>query len=284
MRQATRRRPADDDGDPGADGVAVGAAALQAEGERPAAFGPVVEVGQGLVVRQDQHVLTAVVVEVAHGQAATHARHLPRARRRRSETSVRRPSEPPSEKLRGHQVRVVGPEVVDVAVGRGQVEPAVVVGVEEGDAEAQQATAGDGQAARCGRVDEDAAAQVAVERRRLAVEVGDGQVDEPVAVEVPRGDPHAGLVDPRGIAGHAGGVADLLEPHPAEVAEQEIGRGVVGDEQVDPAVVVEVGGDHPEAAAVAVDDPGLGGDIHEPPPVIAEEAVGQGLGQRAGCS
>ena len=71
---------------------------------------------------------------------------------------------------------------------------------------------------------------------------------------------------------------DLLEAHPAEVAEQEVGRGVVGDEQVDPAVVVEVGGDHPEAAAVAVDDPGLGRHIDEPAPVVAEEVVGQGLG------
>ena len=64
-----------------------------------------------------------------------------------------------------------------------------------------------------------------------------------------------------------------------EVAEQEIGRGVVGDEEVQAAVLVEVGGDDPEAAAVAVDDPRARGDIHEPPPVVAEEAVGQGLGQ-----
>ena len=35
-----------------------------------------------------------------------------------------------------------------------------------------------------------------------------------------------------------------------------IGRHVVGHEQVDPPVVVEIGGDHAEAAAVAIDDPG----------------------------
>ena len=61
---------AGDDRDPRPDGVAVGAATLQAEGQRPAPFGPVVEVGQRLVMRQDQHVLPAVVVEIAHDQAA----------------------------------------------------------------------------------------------------------------------------------------------------------------------------------------------------------------------
>ena len=157
-----------------------------------------------------------------------------------------------------------------MAVGGGQVEPAVIVGVEQADPEAQQAPAGDRQADRRRRVGEGAAAQVAVERGRLAVEIGDGQVDEPVAVEVARGNPHAGLVAARSIAGHAGEVPDLLEAHPAVVAEQEVGRGVVGDEQVEPAVVVKVGGDHPEAAAVAVDDPGLGGHVDEPAAVVSE--------------
>jgi hypothetical protein len=59
-----------------------------------------------------------------------------------------------------------------VAVGGSQVEPAVVVGVEQAESEAQQATSGDGQPDRGGGVDEDAAAQVAVERGRLAIEVG----------------------------------------------------------------------------------------------------------------
>ena len=52
-------------------------------------------------------------------------------------------------------------------------------------------------------------------------------------------------------------MADLLEPEPAPVAEEVVGRHVVGDEEVDPAVVVEVGGDDAQAPAVAVDDPGL---------------------------
>ncbi len=147
------------------------------------------------------------------------------------------------QQLRGHQVRVVGTEVVDVAVGRGQVEPPVVVGVEEGDAESQQASAGGGQSDGGRVVGEQAPAEVLVERRRLAEEVGHGQVDAAVAVEVPGGDPHAGLVAARGVARHPREMPDLLEPHAAPVEEQIIGRQVVGDEQVDAPVLVEVRGD-----------------------------------------
>ena len=72
-------------------------------------------------------------------------------------------------------------------------------------------------------------------------------------------------------------MADLLEPEAAQVAEQEVRRAVVGDEEVDPAVVVEVGGDDAQPPAVAVDDPGLGGDVDEPAAVVAEDVIGQRL-------
>ena len=57
--------------------------------------------------------------------------------------------------------------------------------------------------------------QVAVERRRFAEEVGDGQVGPAVAVEVAAGDAHARLVASLGVARHAGQVADLLESQAA---------------------------------------------------------------------
>ena len=55
---------------------------------------------------------------------------------------------------------------------------------------------------------------------------------------------------PVGVAGHAGLEADLLEPEAAEVAEEIIGRAVVGDVEVDPTVVVEVGRDHAQPSPV----------------------------------
>ena len=112
----------------------------------------------------------------------------------RSPTSVRRPSVPPEEQLRGHRVGRLGPEVVDVAVGLDQVEPAVVVGVEEGDPEAEAGAGGGEQAEGAGPVVEDALAEVLVEGRPLVVEVGDDQVGAAVAVDVAAADPHPRLV------------------------------------------------------------------------------------------
>ena len=76
-------------------------------------------------------------------------------------------------------------------------------------------------------------------------------------------------------------MADLLEPEPAEVPPEEVGGLVVGDEEVDPPVVVEVGGEHPHAAAVGVDDPGLPGDLDEPAAVVAVERGRGGTGTAA---
>ena len=148
--------------------------------------------------------------------------------------------------------------VVDVAVGRDQVEPAVVVGVEEADPEAEDIATGRRQADGGRLVAEEALAEVAEEGGRLVVEVGDRQVEPAVAVEIAASDPHPRLVGARGVARDARGLPGLLEPESAQVAEQVIGSHVVGDEQVDPAVVVEVGGDDAQPAPVAIDDPRLG--------------------------
>ena len=62
---------------PGADAVAVGGGPFEAEGEEVAARGPVVEIGQGRVLGDDQEVEPAVVVEVADGQPAADAGDRP---------------------------------------------------------------------------------------------------------------------------------------------------------------------------------------------------------------
>ncbi len=108
--------------------------------------GLVVQIDQRLVLGQDDRVDPAVVVEVARGQAPTQMERARTDRRRgptrRSDASVRSARQ----QLDGHLPGEGGPVVADMAVGGDQVEPAVVVGVEEGDAEAQQRTRGRGQA------------------------------------------------------------------------------------------------------------------------------------------
>ena len=78
----------------------------------------------------------------------------------------------------------------------------------------------------------------------------------------------------RGVAGDAAGDADLLELHVAEVVPEVVGRRVIGDEQVDQAIFVDVGGDDAEAATVGVDDTGLGRHVDKPAAIVPEEMIG----------
>ena len=96
-----------------------------------------------------------------------------------------------------------------------------------------------------------------------------------VAVEIITRNAHASLKAAAGRRGHTGVKLALDEPKAAEVMEQVVRRRIVGDVQVSPAVVVQVGRDHPHAAAVLVHDPGLGRHVDEPAAVVAEDVVGE---------
>ena len=116
-------------------------------------------------------------------------------------------------------------------------------------------------------------AQVPVECRALAVEIGDHQVGPAVAVEVAASHAHARLVSAGGVAGHAGLMADFLELEVSQVAEQVIGRAVVGDEEVDAIIPVKVGGHDAQAAAVRIGETGRCRHIHESTAVVAKDMV-----------
>ena len=68
---------------------------------------------------------------------------------------------------------------------------------------------------------------------------------------------------PLALAARPDSVSLLGEPEAALVAEEKVGRRVVGHEQVDLAVVIEVGRDNPQAASLAVDDARLLGHVDE---------------------
>ena len=105
----------------------------------------------------------------------------------------------------------------------------------------------------------------------------DEEVVVAVAVEVPGVHAHPGL---RGAVEGEGGAA--IEGHLAErtvpvVQPEEVLHLVVGHEEVDPPVPVQVGGHHPQAVAALAEDPGVGGDVLEGPvPAVAHQAVGEG--------
>src|SRR5262245_43025225 len=123
------------------------------------------EIGQRLALGDDQEIEPAVVVEITNGKATAKARNLPGDTRqaRYIAEPARRSAQ---EELRRHGKRDVGAQIVDMAVGRGQVEPPVVVGVKERGSEAQEVPAGGRQPDGSGAVDELTATQVLIERGR----------------------------------------------------------------------------------------------------------------------
>ena len=87
-----------------------------------------------------------------------------------------------------------------------------------------------------------------------------------MAVAVVVGDrrAHAGLLASVFVEGRAGGDRDVGEGSVVIVAVENAGRAVAGDEDVGPAVVVEVErGDAEGVVAVGLVDVGFGGDVFE---------------------
>ena len=136
-------------------------------------------------------------------------------------------------------------------------------GVEEADAPAEIAGV-DAQAGEVGVVFKGAVAEVLVEGIGVAGEVGFDDVEQAVAVEVTDGDAHAGLGFAIGRVGDAAFDGFVLEGAVALVAIEGGGGGVVGDIDVGPAVVVEIGDGYREAVgADGVEDAGLFRDVGE---------------------
>ena len=127
---------------------------------------------------------------------------------------------------------------VDVAVREQDVRPAVVVEVEEVDAEAEVLPV-HAEAGAQARLLEGAAV-VAVERRHLLGEVRPDDVQPAVAVVVADADAHARERGAFCVEGAAGGNPDLAEGPVLVVAVEQARRGVAGHVDVGPAVVVEV--------------------------------------------
>jgi hypothetical protein len=127
-----------------------------------------------------------------------------------------------------------------VPVGDHEVGVAVVVEVEEGAAPLKGVVGHRLESLRAADVVEQELPFVVVERRRVLGEGGEEDLLQAVPVQVGRVDPHAGLghavpAQPRAAPG-----PDLGERAVPVVAVEEVGVGVVGDEDVDVVVVVEV--------------------------------------------
>ena len=238
----------------------------------PVTWSQVVKEGQRLVVRKDQPIDSPVIVKIAGGQSSANSQNLegwPGTSRDVDQTAAHIAEQ----KLGRHGIGCVGPKVVDVAVGNHEVKVPVIVGVQEGNPEAQHKPSRNGQADSGGILGEQEATKVAEKGGRLAVEVRYNEVEPPVFVDVAGSYPHASLVASGHIGGNTGGGPDLLEVKAAEVAEQVVRRRIVGDEKINEPVIVKIGREDSQAAAVAIDNPGLFRHVDEPARVIPENVV-----------
>ena len=91
---------------------------------------------------------------------------------------------------------------------------------------------------------------VAVERVRLTVKVGHVEVDVAVVVVVGRVDSHTRLGLAIAVEGDTGRDGHIGEMQVAVIAEQHVGRLVVGHEQIDATIVVEVRRHDPQTVVV----------------------------------
>ena len=125
---------------------------------------------------------------------------------------------------------------------------------------------------------------VVVEHVEVVGEVGDVDVVAAVVVVVADGHAHVRLLPAVAVEGGAGGVADVVEAAVAAVAIHVVRPGVVGDDQVEPAVVVEIDpGDAEAVAALLVGHSSLPAGFGERAvAVVAEEMIRLHLADRAG--
>ena len=136
--------------------------------------------------------------------------------------------------------RLVVDDAVDVAVGDDDVLPAVVVVVEEGVAPAEEGDGWLSDAHLVADVGEVGVAVVAVERVVVVGEGGVVEVEKAVVLVVADGDAHGGGLAAVLVEGVTGGVAGVFEGAVAFVDVEIVGGGVVADEEVGLAVVVDV--------------------------------------------
>ena len=115
---------------------------------------------------------------------------------------------------------------------------------------------------------------VEVETIQFEVEMGDVDVLPAVAVDIGGIDAHAGFVPPIFAGGDPGNQRNIFERSIVFVDEQEIRPGVVGDRDVGPAIIIEVGQHHAHPLGFGLADAGLVAYVGEGSVVIVVVELG----------
>src|SRR5229473_3114309 len=152
---------------------------------------------------------------------------------------------------------------IDVAVANENVGPAVVVHVEKPAAPAEILGMLP-EAALVSGVLEIGAAEIVVKRGCVAGKICFDEIEIAVEIIIGGGDAHARLGLAVGAESAACFYGDVGESAVLLILIESAGGGIVGDVNVRPAVVVEIGGEHAEAeGAVGLQDAGFFADVAE---------------------
>src|SRR5438132_1867771 len=134
---------------------------------------------------------------------------------------------------------------LDTAIYQRQVRSAVVIEVGQYGAEPGAAPAGIGQTQPDCPILEQAARPLLPQGVGFVRQMGDEDIEQAIAVHVANGDSHIRLRFAHGFVSDAARHSLLLERAVALVDPQMVRPGVVGYEDVGPAVAVEVGAENP---------------------------------------
>ena len=137
---------------------------------------------------------------------------------------------------------------LDVAVGEKQIGVSVVVDVDEIGPKGEGLIGRPAQSARRGAVFKSASPGIVQQPTGLPLKIAHPEVEATVAIVVGPIGAHSRLWDPVGTGRDAGRDSDFGKSG-AVVAEQEIRLVVIGDVEIEVAVVVVVGKSHAELAA-----------------------------------
>ena len=158
-------------------------------------------------------------------------------------------------------------------LGLVEIEPAVVVKVVERDPKPGKRTSHDGKTGSGGRVLK-IMPFITKERIRLISEIHHEQIGIAIIIDIRHSDAHACLGLTIAIHGTAQQHRLIVEDAVALVDPELVVDAVVGDEDIDPAVAVEVSACDTQAVAVGAIEPSLDGDIGEGPvAVVVVEGV-----------
>src|SRR5579883_541600 len=133
-------------------------------------------------------------------------------------------------------------QVVGIAVGEKQVEVAVVIVIEELEPPAAHQARCCADAGCVGLIIKSLVVVVLIERILFVIDVGDEEVQPSVLIEVGGIDSHAGSGTASLAETYSGKGGDFFELAVAAIHEEEVRGGIVGDEEVHAAIIVEVGG------------------------------------------